>query len=267
MMLNLNPNEACDRLCASSPVSLFLLAMLGGFTGVVSSFIVASTLVEMTVNLFFSLYFGLLLLFISALLYYRLHYSHQPHPQRHLVLLVFISLIFLAALTGLLLHPLLSFLPHILHLSVYTLLGLALTFAFYFSLFDLLNYAMSLYVKHTNPSLNPPPSGPTPTSALPALPTLPSPLISTQPQIFLLTLVSSVMGLAFGLTFALLDVEDSATPAELRAALHEDLMVTYPLGFLLGGAGAMLNAALPQMDGGGYEGLDGAEGEEGEFGL
>ena len=99
----------------------------------------------------------------------------------------------------------------------------------------------------------------------PEQPVLPSAVISSQQQIFLLTAVSSLMGLAFGLTFALLDVED-APPGVLRAALREDLSITYPIGFVLGAVGAVLNAAMPQMEA--YESVGGQEGgEDGEFGL
>ena len=264
MMLSMDP-ERYKTLCESSPISLCLLALLGGFTGVLSSFIVACTLVEITVNVFFSLYFGVVLLLISALLFYRLSRSHQPHPQRHLVLLIFICLIFLSAIAALLIHLLLPILPWLLQVPLYSLQGLALTFAFYFSLFDLLNWLTQLYHKYggsTLPSFaasQPPPYT--------DQPLLVSPLINTQPQIFLLTVISSVMGLAFGLTFALLDVED-ASPALLRTALHEDLTITYPMGFVLGAVGAVLNAMMPHLEP--YEEVDGAaagEGEDGEFGL
>ena len=243
-------------------MTLTLLGVIGGLTGVVSSFIIACTLVEMTVNSFFSLYFGLLFLLISGLLYCRLQSSHQPQPQRHLVLLMVVALVFLAAVTALLLHPLLGILPYLLKIPVYALLGLALTFAFYFSLLDIVNYAVSLYHKYA-PALPTSASSSSSSSSAPSVP-LPPPLINTQQQVYLLTIISSLMGLAFGLTFSLLDVED-APPESLRAALAAEQSVTYPIGFLCGAVGAVLNHISPAYEA--YENLDGAAGEEGEFGL
>ena len=261
MMLNLD-SAACERLCSESYLSLTLLSLLGGLIGVLSSFIVTCTLVEITVNSFFSLYFGVLFLLISSLLYYRLLHSTQPTPHRHLVLLAFICLLFLSALTAIFIHPLVRLLPWLLKIPLYTLQGLALTFAFYFSLLDLINYAASLYHRYSAQA------GSSGSAVAPSTTTgalLPASLINTQPQIWLLTAVSSAMGCVYGLTFAVLDVED-APPAQMRAALHEDLLIAYPVGFVLGAVGAVLNALVPPLDA--YESVDGSvAGEEGEFGL
>ena len=68
------------------------------------------------------------------------------------------------------------------------------------------------------------------------------------------------MGVVYGLTFSLLDIEDLPLP-QLRAALMADESLSYPVGFVLGAVGCVLNGLSPPYAaydrvGGDDDGLD-----------
>lgn len=261
------PNPTFLSLDSLSYSTLAILIVVGGLTGVFSSFVVACTLVELSISFFFSFYFGFLLLSISALLYYRLLNSQQASPHHYTLLLSFITLLFASSILALLLHPLLQWLPWVMKIPLYTLFGLSLTFSFYFSLLDLINYGLALYNKHmaassSNTSSSSATSPPTTASTSPTSAILPS--VNTQQQVFILAACSGLMGIVYGFTFAMIDVEDLPR-IELRAALMADQSVCYPVGFVLGAVGAVLNGLSPPYSA--YDRVGGDEDGQEEFGL
>ena len=265
------PTPIFLSLDSISYTTLALLVVVGGLTGVFSSFVIACTLVELTISGFFAFYFGVLLLFISGLLYYRLVHSHQSSPHHYTLLLVFIALLFASSILALLLHPLLRLLPALMKVPLYTLFGLSLTFSFAFSLFDVLNYAASLYQKHTAASSNLPTDSSnfaaSSASSASATSSVASfiPSVNTQQQVYILAACSGLMGIVYGLTFSLMDIEDLPLP-ELRAALMADESICYPVGFVLGAVGAVLNGLSPPYSA--YDRVGGGDnGLEEEFGL
>ena len=244
------PSPTFLSLDSISYTTLAALAVLGGLTGVFSSFLIACTLVELTISAFFSFYFALMLLAISGLLYYRLLHSHQASPHNYTLLLTFIALLFASAVLALLLHPLLLMLPALMKIPLYTLFGLSFTFCLYFSLLDLLNYATGWYQKETAASSNLPPHSTASSSstsassadAASALSFVPS--VNTQQQVYILAVCSGLMGVVYGLTFSLLDIEDLPL-SQLRAALLAEQSICYPAGFVLGAVGCVLNGLSP----------------------
>ena len=68
-------------------------------------------------------------------------------------------------------------------------------------------------------------------------------MVETPPQIYLIVFVSTLMGIAFGMIFGMLDVEDEAF-YHLRFALMKEENYCYPIGFTLGAVAGYANEKL-----------------------
>ena len=79
-----------------SKLRFFLAVLVGAALGTVLSFLVNSALVEISLNPFFSFYFGLLFGFVGTLIIYRV--KSQEKFQKGVGLLVFGCLVLLSGL-------------------------------------------------------------------------------------------------------------------------------------------------------------------------
>merc|ERR1711953_518032 len=99
-----------------------------------------------------------------------------------------------------------------LKVPLYTTLGLAVAFALTFSIVDVLNYVLGFCQS-----------------------TIAKPIGESSQQVYLVLVVSLAMGVVFGFTFGLLDVEDEQV-YHIRVALMREEHYCLPMGVALGAA-------------------------------
>merc|ERR1711994_510453 len=93
---------------------------------------------------------------------------------------------------------------------LYMILGLAVAFALTFSIVDVLNYVLGFCQN-----------------------SVAKPIVESSQQVYLVLVISLAMGVVFGFTFGLLDVEDEQVH-HIRVALMREEHYCYPMGILLG---------------------------------
>merc|ERR1712093_546253 len=104
---------------------------------------------------------------------------------------------------------------------LYTILGVSVSFALTFSLVDLCNYVAGFQVSVAKP------------------------LVESNEQVYLILIVSLIMGGIFGLVFGVMDVEDEVS-FQIRLALKREEGYCYPVGAVLGGCAGFANEWLRQ---------------------
>jgi len=205
----------------SSPPSSRILTYLvsfavGGLIGVIISFTVNCTLVEISINGYFAVYFGLLFIVISVILLCRVRTGDHPKPC------VFASFSLLVMASGIVCFLLeaswfVSLRP-MWKVPFYAMLGVSLCFALLFSIIDLINYFTGIIACCRT------------TKAL----------VETEVQVYLVVTTAMLMGFIFGFIFGVMDIEDQSL-ANLRLALMREESICYPLGLILGGVAATIN--------------------------
>jgi len=197
-------------------------AIAGGLLGMVISFIVSCTLVEISVNAFFAVYFGVLFVIIASWMYYRVYTGEHPRP---ILLGSFSGIVMLAGILCFFLES-----EWVVNMSrgakvpLYSVLGIAVTFALLFSIIDIVNYCYGSF-------------GAAPGKAL----------IETETQVLLIVGTATILGFLFGLIFGLMDVEDQ--PFEnLRATLLKEEYICYPIGASISAAAAAINQYLREKN-------------------
>lgn len=191
----------------------------GALLGAALSFVVNCTLVEISLNPFFSFYFGILFMVVGTAIVYRIN-SHTQ-IARKAMLFAFATLVLLAGGLCLFFQPDWIFtLSSPLRCLLYGVIGLATCFAITFSTVDVINYCCDQCK-----------SGPV--------------LIESQQQVHLVLAVSIFMGIGYGIFFAALEVGKTATDtAELQSQLGREEVFCVPFGLVVGGAGAAYNEYL-----------------------
>lgn len=208
-------------LTENKHVRMTFAFVVGAILGVIVSFTVNCTLVEISINAFFAVYFGILFILIASLILWRVWTGDHPKPC---LLLSFASLVMLSGFLCFVLEKnwFISMSPH-MKVPMYALLGVAVTFALLFSIIDLINYCcgqcQSEYSK---------------------------PLVETEAQVYLVVVTAVSMGFVFGLVFGMLDVEDEAL-SHLRVALMREESICYPIGAVVGGIAAALNQYMREQ--------------------
>ncbi len=198
---------------------LGLAFLAGAVIGILVSFTVNCTLVEISINAFFAVYFGILFLLIAGLILWRVKNGDHPRPC---LLVCFSSLVLVSGLLCFILEKnwFVNMSPG-LKVPLYSILGVAVCFALLFSIIDLINYCCGLCSNDQDSK----------------------PLVETEMQVYLVVAAAVIMGFIFGLVFGLLDVED-ADMAHLKVALLREESICYPIGALLGGVASAINQYL-----------------------
>merc|ERR1740129_586782 len=158
-------------------------------------------LVEISVSLMFSAYFGGLFILVGCLILWRVtsHQALEPLPMPKIYLSIFAGVIILSGILCFVLdRKVFSGMGPKVKVPLYTILGSAVSFAMTFAIVDLLNYVVGLF----QPSVS-------------------KPLVENAQQVLLVLAVSLAMGLAFGFTFWVL-VEKVWFQYPLRVALLRD---------------------------------------------
>jgi len=200
---------------------------VGGGLGIVIASLVNLALIEITISPFFSLYFGGVFSLVGCIILWRVrsHNATDPSQEKRLHLSVFACLIISSGLLCFLLdRGVFHSMRPWMKVPLYMLLGLSVSFALTFSLVDILNYAVGFCR-----------SG------------LSKPVVESAQQVHLVLAVSMAMGVAFGFTFGLLDVEDEQR-YHIRVALMREEHCCYPLGVVLGALAGLGSEHLRQRD-------------------
>lgn len=202
------PLSSTRRLC-QLVIGLMGGAVLGAFVSMITNL----ALVEISVSLMFSAYFGGLFILVGCLIFWRVtsHQALDPLPMPKIYLSTFAGVIILSGFLCFLLdRKIFMGLRPWMKVPLYTILGSAVSFAMTFAIVDVLNYVVGLCQASVS-----------------------KPLVESAQQVLLVLAVSLAMGLAFGFTFGVLDVEDEDA-YHIRMALLRDERYSEPVGALLG---------------------------------
>lgn len=201
--------------------------IIGGVLGVVISMVVNLALIEISISPFFSMYFGILFILVGCLILWRVlsHEASDPLQMKKLHLSIFAGTIILSgALCFLLDRKMFVGLAPWMKVPLYMTLGLAVAFALTFSIVDVLNYVLGFCQS-----------------------TIAKPIVESSQQVYLVLVVSLAMGVVFGFTFGLLDVEDEQM-YHIRVALMREEHYCYPMGVVLGALAGFGNEHFRQKD-------------------
>lgn len=200
-----------------------LAGAVGGVLGMMISFAVNCSLIEITLNGVFALYFGILFMIIGALVFQRIRSGDHPHP---IVLYTFAGMTFLSGLLCFLSETswYMSYSAAV-KVPLYVLLGVSICFALVFSLIDLINYFAGYCQGDSS-----------------------RPLVENETQVLLVALTSVALGSIFGFVFGMMDLEDTAIYL-LRERFVKEQRVCYPLAACVGAVSSMVNFKLRQNSG------------------
>lgn len=186
--------------------------IVGLLLGVLISLVVNCTLIEISLSAFFAVYFGILFIVVGTIILWRVkvHYSlHKDTTDR--VLNIFAYLIIAAGFMCFLLEKDWYFkLSPILKVPMYTLLGIAVSFALTFSVVDVINYLLGFMQQ-----------------------SVAKPFVESTRQIQLMLGIAMVMGAIFGFIFGIINL-DNNLQYEIRLKLRQQEHNCFPLGGLLG---------------------------------
>ncbi|CAG9317561.1 unnamed protein product [Blepharisma stoltei] len=193
---------------------------IGAGLGIGVSFIINSTLAEISINPFFSVYFGILFMIVGAVIISRVQQQSNEETKRK----YYFAFGVLVVLSGILCFLLeknwsLGLGPH-LKIPLYAILGISVSFALTFAIVDLMNYFSSYFSGYSGKVI-----------------------VENPQQISAILVLSSIMGVIFGLIFGILDVEDQ-TAYQLRIALMKEQLYCYPIGAILGALSGVMNEYL-----------------------
>jgi hypothetical protein len=205
-----------------------LSALVGMLIGVIVSLVVNCTLVEISLSAFFSLYFGILFFVVGSVILWRvgglngnpLNFSDGNNTRNNQLVIFACLIIFSGLLCFLLEKNWFVGVGPILKVPLYTILGVSVSFALTFSLVDLCNYVAGFMQV-----------------------SVAKPLVESNEQVYLVLVVSLVMGGIFGLVFGAMDVEDEVS-FQIRLALRREEGYCYPIGVVLGGVAGGCNEYL-----------------------
>jgi hypothetical protein len=215
------------HLQAKSTSLYVVSSVLGGVLGIVISMVVNLALIEISISPFFSMYFGVLFTLVGCLIMWRVlsHEAEDPMQMKRLHLSIFAGTIIVSgALCFLLDRKMFVGMAPWMKVPLYMTLGLSVAFALTFSIVDVLNYVLGFCQS-----------------------SIAKPIVESSQQVYLVLVVSLVMGVIFGFTFGLLDVEDEQV-YHIRVALMREEHYCYPMGLALGCAAGFGNEWLRQRD-------------------
>lgn len=187
----------------------------GAILGVGVSFIVNSTLAEISISPFFSVvianqYFGLLFTVVGLTIIWKVRSSSSEEAKRQYFLLLGYLVVASGILCFLLERNWFIGLSATMKIPLYAILGISVSFALVFAIVDLVNYISGYFYIYEHRVL-----------------------ISNPQQLFGVLAMSIAMGLVFGFVFGVLDVED-VEAYQFRLALLKEEYYCYPIGALLG---------------------------------
>jgi len=189
-----------------------ICAFIGGGTiGVLVSWVVNCTLAEISLNSFFSLYFGILFAGIGMLILVRVCNSKTTERRMQPILVTFALLVITSGILCTALDQQWFHFSATVKVPLYAIVGMSVCFAFTFSFLDMINLMIGMCNNEEVKAL-----------------------VESRQQVNLILGSSMAMGAAFGLIFGLMDVEDKRGLA-LRDSLIQEERYCIPVGVVLGG--------------------------------
>lgn len=199
-----------------SIVSFFV----GAAIGVIIAIVVANSLVEISLTYVFSIIFGIALILLSLALGWRI-WTSVTETSKRIFLLFFAFLVFLSGIFSFVLEKNLVHIPPSGKIPMYTVLGVALSFALTFSITEFLNMGICDRCCNTDFENHP--------------------LIGSKRQVFIIFSGTLLMGAIFGVLFGTIDVEnDDSNHSKFR----ENYLIGIPIGLAIGGFLGFVNQWL-----------------------
>jgi len=215
--------KGCNWAFDQWAVRWFVALVAGALIGIAASFTVNCTLVEISMNPYFAVYFGLLFILIACIILWRVKNGEHPRPG---LLTTFAILVLFSGLMCFVLENrwFVQMRPGY-KVPLYSMLGVSVCFALLFSVIDLINYCSGVCCQSPNSR----------------------PIVETETQVYLVVGTAVLMGFVFGLVFGLLDVEDEQI-SHLRMALLREESICYPIGAAVGGIATVINQWLREKN-------------------
>lgn len=193
----------------------------GALFGICISWVENCTLAEISVNKFFSLYFGILFIVVGLLLSARVLNAEYPVPkEKRFMFKVSAVIVSISGILCIVLETGWFHFSAIYKVPLYTILGISIGFAFTFSLLDSLN-SVIVFFRGENAQR----------------------VVETIPQIRVVVISCVTLGATFGTIFGMMDIEDNRG-LELRDAILREEQYCKPIGVVIGGTTALLNYYL-----------------------
>lgn len=221
-----------------SMFSRVVSGLIGAGIGALCSLLVNSTLIEVSINTVFSIYFGVIFAGIGLLVLWRTYNENQKnestivrrptdtffaHPG---MLYTFSSLMIFSGLICFLLRKdWFTEINYLLKIPFFTTLGVSFSFIIILLFADCLNYCAASCGR-----------GPA------------RPIIDSNQQIYLVAALAVIMGFLYGFIFGILDLEDANLYKLAILAMKEE-SYCYPIGIILGGIAGFLNEIMRERGG------------------
>lgn len=120
--------------------------VIGAVLGMGISFIVNSTLAEISISPFFSVYFGIVFSIVGGMIIWRINQQEDMDSNRRMGLYLFGGLVILSGIVSILLEKnwFLGLSPGN-KIPLYGVLGISVSFALTFAIVDLINYTSAWF--------------------------------------------------------------------------------------------------------------------------
>lgn len=219
-----------------SRIRLFCIALIGGLLGMALCFAVNAILFEISLSRVFAFYFGIMFCVLGVLMLVRSWY--QPTRAKRIAVCVFSILVISAGVCALVFQTnWLWTMQSALKIFVYTILGVATSFAITFAYLDILSFF------HDNTMEQQQDEGGVKRLGL----------FESSNQVWLVLFLSIITGLTYGFTFGMQEEHGLVEAQKDSDTLHveffvqslgKSLLFTLPFGFVLGCLGAAMNEYL-----------------------
>ena len=225
---SLKVDSAANVSTATNAVSVarfVFVTITGALLGMLLSIAVNSVLFEISINRLFAFYFGLVFCLIGGLIFLRAW--TQPSIFKKLTVLVLAIVVISGGACSFVFRTNWLWWPSLWKVMVYTLLGISTSFTVTFSWVDIVSFLHDLAKRRENNS------------------NLKYGLIESPIQVWLVLLISVVTGVAYGLIFGLVQIEEMTVQHHSRDRLMLSLgrteLFSLPFGAVVGGLGAIIN--------------------------
>lgn len=207
-------------------LSTVICTLVGGVIGTICSLIVNCALVEVSTSPFFTLYFAFTFLVIGFVILWRLNVSKTDEDSQQRKSLRYFGMMIIASgvVCFFLRQSWFIHSPLLLKVSIYTLLGVSISFALTFTIVDLVNYFISMFET-----------------------SVARPMVESKSQVLVILVISCVMGAIFGFLFGFMRIEDE-TEYHIKLAVTKQEAKTWPLGAVLGCLSGFCNNYLRQQE-------------------
>lgn len=225
-------------------ISILVALVGGGISGMVFSFVISASLVEISETYVFSIMYGLFFLLQFWLLgahLVKVEVPNRGYYDAHVILLsVCCFFVLIASIACFLLdRRLVHWMPEVPKVLLYTVLGAALNFCLVFSCAELIGECLERYCKSGSgydkniaTSLEREQNSRSRPS-----------IVQSQARIALLAAASLLSGTFFGFMFGTLRIEEESQ-YRVALALQQESAYTYPVGCIVGAVSAMLYQLL-----------------------